>query len=150
MRTGLVFIFIIVLGITSWSCKGSKKVTEAENNGNDAVVKVLLYNKPLDSLKTDYFNIDSISLKDQTLLVYVTYSGGCGDATFEMYYVPQLMNVMPHRSNMALKLTDNDPCREIVSKKLAYDVSVFNKEAQTGGIVLTLGKYEFMYTISEQ
>ena len=106
--------------------------------------------KPFDSLKTDYFSIDSVSVNHQILFVYVNYSGGCGDVKFEMFYTPQLMTVMPHRRNLALKLTDNDPCREIIQKKLAYDLTVFNKEAETDGVIISINNSEFLYTLSGQ
>ncbi len=85
MRISLTFIFIIVLGITTWSCKGTKKTAESNGNTNNSVNEITLSNKPLDSLKTDYFSIDSISLNNQILFVYVNYSGGCGDVKFEMF-----------------------------------------------------------------
>ena len=146
MRTILAFILIIALGITTWSCKGTKKMTESNN---DTVNEIVLSNKPLDSLKTDYFSIDSVSINNQILFVYVNYSGGCGDVKFEMFYTPQIMTVMPHRRNLALKLTDNDPCREIIQKKLAYDLSVFDKEARTGGVIININNSESLYTLSE-
>ena len=149
MRTILAFILIIALGITIWSCKGTKKVSESNGNINDSVDEIVLSNKPLDSLKTDYFSIDSVSMDNQTLFVYVNYGGGCGDVKFEMFYIPQLMTVMPHRRNLALKLTDNDPCREIIQKKLAYDLSVFDKEDRTGGVIININNSEFLYTLSE-
>ena len=146
MRTILAFILIIALGITTWSCKGTKKMTESNS---DTVNEIVLSNKPLDSLKTDYFSIDSVSINNQILFVYVNYSGGCGDVKFEMFYTPQIMTVMPHSRNLALKLTDNDPCREIIQKKLAYDLSVFDKEARTGGVIININNSEFLYTLSE-
>jgi len=84
------------------------------------------------------------------LFVYVTYGGGCGDAEFKMFYKPQVMAVMPHRNVLYLKLTDNDPCRELIQKELVYDLSVFNKEAKSGGVIFSLDEYEFMYTMSEK
>lgn len=150
MRISLAFILIIVLGITTWSCKGTKKITESNENPNDSTNEIVLSNKPLNSLKTDFFSIDSVSINHQILFVYVNYSGGCGDVKFEMFYTPQLIAVMPHRRNLALKLTDNDPCREIIQKKLAYDLSVFNKEAETGVVVISINNSEFLYTLSSK
>jgi len=150
MKISLAFILIIVLGITAWSCKGTKKITESNGNPNDSANEIVLSDKPLDSLKTDYFSIDSVSIDNQILFVYVNYSGGCGDVKFEMFYTPQLMTVMPHRRNLALKLTDNDPCREIIQKKLVYDLSVFNKEAETGGVIISINNSEFLYALSNK
>jgi len=149
MRIRTTFILLLLLGFLFFSCKGTKKTTESNQNMKSAADKLSLYVLPPDSLKTDYFDIDSIAMNDQTLFVFVTYGGGCGDVNFEMFYKPQFMTVMPHRNSLLLKLTDNDPCRELVQKKLIYDLSTFNEEAKSGGVVFILDKYEFMYTIEE-
>lgn len=150
MRILTTVIAFLLFGFLFISCKGTKQTTTSNQNEKAVADKIGFYKLPLDSLKTDYFDIDSIAMKDQTLFVYVTYGGGCGDVNFEMFYKPQLMTVMPHRNTLFLKLTDNDPCRELVQKKLIYDLSAFNKEAKSGGVAFNLEQYEFMYTISEE
>lgn len=149
MNKSLLFVLIILLGISCTNCKSTKKAAESNKN-NKQLNPITLYSEPVDSLKTDYFDIDSVSVHDQVLKVYVTYGGGCGEATFDMYYKPQLMTVLPHRNFLLLKLNDNDPCRELIQKELLYDLSVFKKEAKEGGVVITLDKYEFYYSISEE
>lgn len=150
MRIHTAFVILSLFGILFFSCKGTKQTTESNQNEKPVADKISLYTLPLDSLQTDYFNIDSIAMKDQTLFVYATYGGGCGEVNFEMFYKPQLMTVMPHRNTLFLKLTDNDPCRELVQKKLVFDLSAFNEEAKSGGVAFNLDKYEFIYSISEE
>ena len=147
-QLNLIVIFIITIGL--FSCNSTKKTTETSHFNEPEAGKISLYTLPLDSLATDHFNIDSIAMKNQMLFVYVTYGGGCGDAEFKMFYKPQVMAVMPHRNVLYLKLTDNDPCRELIQKELVYDLSVFNKEAKSGGVIFSLDEYEFMYTMSEK
>ncbi|MEE4260983.1 MAG: hypothetical protein V2I62_14555 [Bacteroidales bacterium] len=149
MNRQFTFIVIFIITMILSSCNMTKKATETSQVSEQGADKISLYAPPLDSLATDHFNIDSIAMKDQTLFVYVTYGGGCGDADFEMFYKPQVMAVMPHRNALYLKLTDHDPCRELIQKKLVYDLSFFNKEAKSGGVIFSLDKYEFMYTMSE-
>lgn len=150
MNTRITFMVLVMIGLVFYSCKGTKKAAESDQNTKPSAEKISLYDKPIDSLKTDYYTIDSIAMSEQTLYVYVTYSGGCGEVQFEMFYKPQLMTVMPHRRTLLLKLIDNDPCRELIQKKLAYNLSIFNDEAKSGGVVISLDTYEFMYTISEE
>ena len=139
----------MLFGVLFCNCKGTKKSAK-ESQDVKKSGDIVLFTKPLDSLNTDYFDIDSISMKDQTLMVYVTYGGGCGNVEFDMFYKPQILTVMPHRKTLYLKLTDNDPCRELVQKELLYDLSVFNDEARKGGVIIILDKYEFLYSLSEQ
>lgn len=142
----VTFIFVVFL----FACNTTKKSTKTGQVNKHDADKISLYTLPIDSLTTDHFNIDSIALKDQTLYVFVTYGGGCGEVNFEMFYKPQLMTVMPHRNALFLKLTDKDPCRELIQKELEYDLSIFNKEAKSGGVAFNLGRYEFMYSMSEK
>lgn len=149
MSKHLIFA-ILLISIAFFNCNGTKNTAESNQKSKLASGDIILYSEPLDSLKTDYFDIDSIALKDQALSVYVTYSGGCGDVFFEMYYQPQVIAVLPHRNSLFLKLHGNDPCREIVQKKLLYDLSMFNQQAKSGGVVFNLNEFEFIYTLSEE
>jgi hypothetical protein len=141
-------MLILILGILLTNCKSVKKTAESGENVRK-LDNISLYTKPADSLKTDYYDIDSVSIYNQTLKVYVTYSGGCGEASFEMFYKPQIMTVLPHRNVLLLKLIDEDPCRELIQKELLFDLSVFNKEAKGGGVVMSLDKYELLYSFSQ-
>jgi hypothetical protein len=148
MKRSFIYILILFLGISFNNCKSTRKTTDSEKD-TKKLETIALYTEPIDSLKTDYYDIDSVSLNAQALKVYVTYSGGCGEATFEMFYKPQLMTVLPHRNLLLLKLTDDDPCRELIQKELIYDLSIFKKEAKDGGVIIILDKYELLYSISE-
>ena len=142
-----VIPFLFILWTVS-ACKSSKKVSATDTKPKDTVKQLILYEKPMDSLTTDYYDIDSVAVEGQKLKVFVNYGGGCGEADFEMYYQPQKILVMPHRAYLFLKLTDNDPCRSIVTKELQFDLSVMDKEAKTGGIVLQLGEEKILYKMS--
>ncbi|RLD33454.1 MAG: hypothetical protein DRI72_05010 [Bacteroidetes bacterium] len=146
----LIFWIIasLALIITISECKSTKKVTEDDATEKAVAQKITLYDKPFEDLKSDYFNIDSMAVENQTLAVFVSYGGGCGEVDFNMYYKPQMMAVMPHKSNLFLTLTDNDPCRSVVSEKLLFDLSVFNKEAKSGGVILNLNGKELRYQLS--
>jgi len=144
-----IFVSLTVL-MTVAECKSTKKVSENDAEAQATVQKMTFYNEPFEDLKTDYFDIDSMAVENQKLAVFVSYGGGCGEVDFNMYYKPQMMAVMPHRSNLFLTLADNDPCRSVVSKKLLFDLSVFNKEAKTGGIILNLNGKELQYQLSDE
>ena len=79
MNRQFTFIVIFIITMILSSCNMTKKATETSQVSEQGADKISLYAPPLDSLATDHFNIDSIAMKDQTLFVYVTYGGGCGD-----------------------------------------------------------------------
>ena len=149
MKTIYWIIPLFILFWTVSSCKSSKKASAKEKGEKEMVEQLIYYDQPLDSLTTDMYIIDSVKIEGHILKVFVNYSGGCGDANFEMYYQPQKILVMPHRALLFLKLTDNDPCRSIVTKELLFDLSVMDKEAGTGGVVLHIGNNKLTYKISK-
>jgi hypothetical protein len=63
------------------------------------------------------------NLKGKCLWVDVEYSGGCGDASFEMLWDGSMMKSLPPQVNFILKLSDNDACRSVVKKSICFDVS---------------------------
>ncbi len=150
MKFNYWILIILVAIMTVAACKSTKKTSEKDADAKTPVRNMIFFDKPFEDLKTDYFDIDSLAVEGQTLAVFVSYGGGCGDAAFEMYYKPQMITVMPHRSSLFLKLIDNDPCRSIISEKLLFDLSVLNKEATTGGVILTISDNELRYQISDE
>ena len=76
-----------------------------------------------DSIKSDHFTLNSAKIKGKCLWVDVEYSGGCGDASFEMLWDGSMMKSLPPQVNFMLKLSDNDPCRSIVKKSICFDLS---------------------------
>jgi hypothetical protein len=142
------FIPLLIVSLTVCSCKSSKKTSATDTEVKNEVKQLLYYEEPMDSLTTDYYDIDSMAVEGHMLKVFVSYGGGCGNADFEMYYQPQKILVMPHRTYLFLKFTDNDPCRSIVNKELQFDLSVMDKEAKTGGVILYLGDDKVTYKIS--
>ena len=98
--------------------------------------------KPADSLRIDFYEIDSLSIKDHCLEILVNYGGGCGGARFELYYTNQVLESMPPQIVLHLAFIDNDPCRSIVQKKLKFNLEPFKRFADRGGIYFKIAGTE--------
>lgn len=141
----ILFSIFIVAVFFGYACKSTHKYSTQTNETSSNCSKMLLLNKPLDSLRVDHFELDSISLDKNCLNIFVNYSGGCGDADFNLYYTQIVANSMPPQTALHLSFEDNDNCRSIVSKKLTFDLEPFANYKNGDGIYLILGENRILF-----
>ena len=94
--------------------------------------------QPFTEIETDYYQVDSVFITGNCLNIWATYSGGCGDSEFTLFYNNLIMESMPPKANLMLKFSDQDNCRAIVQQKLTYNISFFDDYAKEDGIRLRL------------
>ena len=135
----LILIFLALLIGFFFSCNNSKKVAGGEKTQIKICVSMDLLEIPLDSVRMDPINIDSLNINGNCLDVFVSYSGGCGEVKFNMYYTNLVQNSFPPQTAIYLSFEDNDHCRAIETKKLTFDLEPFSDYAKNRGIWLNLG-----------
>lgn len=70
------------------------------------------------------FNVDNMAIDGSILEVTVSYSGGCEEHVFKLYSDQMYMKSYPPQLNLFLEHIDNnDRCRAMIIKKLAFDIS---------------------------
>lgn len=131
-------ISLVIVIVTISACNTSKKVTQTEDGEEDICESMTYNNNPVNKISTDYYTIDSLFITDNCLNIWVSYSGGCGNSEFKLFYNNKIMQSMPPKTNLLLQLTDNDPCRAIVQQKLYFNLNFFEEHANKDGIVLKL------------
>lgn len=128
---------VVVITLNS-TCISSKKATKI-GDGIEDICESMTYNtRPVNNISTDYYTIDTLFIIDNCLNIWVSYSGGCGDSDFKLFYSNRIMESMPPKSSLLLQLADNDPCRAIVQQKLFFNLSFFDEHAYNNGILLNL------------
>ena len=131
-----ILILAIILLLTS--CHSSKKTTSTVDESPD-ICEAMTYNsQPVDNISTDYYSIDTLFIKNNCLNIWVSYSGGCGDADFKLFYSNNIDKSKQPTTSLLLQLIDNDPCRATVQQKLFYNLSFFDDYLLEGGILLHL------------
>ena len=130
----------IILLLSAFVVAGCKTNKPAADGGQtqSACREMMMLEKPLDSLRFDHYTIDSIAIREQCLEIVVSYGGGCGDATFDLYLTNRVMESMPPKTVLYLTFTDNDACRSIVKKKLKFNLKPYKRFADRGGIYLKI------------
>lgn len=93
--------------------------------------------------ESDPFLLLNAEIDGSCLVVEVEYSGGCGGDTWTLAWNGNLMKSLPPKANIYLHLKDEDACREVVRKKVYFDISsIYNK----GEVNLILKDFRGMLT----
>ncbi len=129
--TSLLFFFILLFGLNS--CKLCKKKDTAENTETktEVVSEIIVqkgYSKPETSAMND---ILKTSIQGNILTIVVTYSGGCNEHDFKLYFDGNYKKSLPPKVDFILTHDNQgDACRSIVEKTLKFDIS---KSQYAGG-----------------
>ena len=134
----VAFLMSILLSvIITSSCNTPKKIT-VNNDLPDICESMTYTNQPFTDIASDYYTMDSVFIVNNCLNIWVSYSGGCGDSDFKLYYTNKIIKTNTPKTNILLQLTDNDNCRAIVQQKLFFNLSFFEEYAEDEGITLLL------------
>lgn len=72
----------------------------------------------------DEFAFDSVWIEGDCLKADVLYGGGCGDVLFQLVWDGFVMESYPAQVRLKLSFMDNDYCKALIHKSLAYDISM--------------------------
>lgn len=113
------FVFALVF-IAANSCKTTQSTN---NNVPESSCPSIVLDKEGAYLTSDEFLLVGAEMKGKCLEVEVEYSGGCGGDVWTLAWDGSLMKSLPPKANVYLHLKDNDDCRQVVRKKVSFDVS---------------------------
>ena len=69
-------------------------------------------------------NVDSLAISGDILSVFVNYSGGCKEHSFDLYSNSMYAKSLPPKLKLFLKHTNNDDgCRELINAELKFNVA---------------------------
>jgi len=124
------FIFFI------YSCGSSKNSANKPATNNANIGQIQLITSNADELRIDPYQLDSLKIIQNELLIFVTYGGGCGEAHFELFRTQLILNSFPPQSVLHLSFADEDPCRALESRVLKYSMEPFKDYYSNDGIWL--------------
>lgn len=104
---------------TNSSAVGAKKEEKKEQ------IKNAIVTPEIDLTNTgNAYVIDSLALSGDILSIFVNYSGGCKEHSFDLYSNGMFAKSLPPQLSLCLKHTGNDDaCRELIMKELKFNVS---------------------------
>ncbi|MDP3464107.1 MAG: hypothetical protein Q8S18_15055 [Bacteroidales bacterium] len=141
MKNLCVLILTALFSVSAVSC-GTSMLRPALTLDKAGVIPFCLSPEltslPYDSLRSDPFHIESLSVIDNYLQVVFSYGGGCGDIKSNVYYNQLVKQSFPPQLDLKMTLLDNDPCRAIVTDTLNICLNEFESMARGGGVVIGL------------
>lgn len=122
LATGILFTFS--------ACAKKKAVTEGTTETETVSIpkpdteKVIIDQGFIAPETNGRFEVESMEINGSMLELSVTYSGGCEEHIFKLYSDQMYMKSYPPQLNLFLEHIDNnDRCRAMIVKKLAFDLS---------------------------
>jgi hypothetical protein len=110
-------LFVFLLGIFLYSCEDGTSV-DLTSCPEKVIYDTAMYNHGF----YDEFAFDSVWIEGDCLKASVLYGGGCGDILFQMYWDGAVMESYPVQVRLKLSFMDNDFCKALIHKDLAYDL----------------------------
>ena len=138
----IYFVFGLVL-FAFFACKTVKHDSKNHINKNeDLICKPIVKDTTSIYGQSDSFLLVGAELKGKCLEIEVEYSGGCGETEWTLIWTGVLMKSLPPKANIYLHLKSNDSCRELIRKKISFDISsIYN-----GEVVLLLKDFRGVLT----
>jgi len=116
-----VFAVMVIINI-SCKCQKSNKGKLPENNEVKAVLKTDKNFKP-DGKPADY-TIDTAYVIDNNLIIITSYTGGCGQHSFDLVWTGVFYKSLPAKAPLQLiHKSTNENCKDAKKYTLICDIS---------------------------
>lgn len=139
--TGKHTIVFIIAGIfLFWGCRTVKTGNSPENQSlkSDGCQALKLVETLETTPSGDLFAIEELKISDNCLQVMVSYSGGCGETSFDLLTTGPQQTTYPPEMNIGVVFHDNDPCRSVVVDTLFVDLVPYESLARAGGLLIRI------------
>lgn len=135
-------ITLFVLSIALLSCGTRKNATKDEQSNSTAKPKETMITATIGELSktSDPMTISSIQIDGNVMTVEVTYSGGCGEHSFQVIGSSTIAKSLPPiRSIQLVHNANKDECKKMIIQKIKVDISDLAYKKESGSeIYLTL------------
>jgi hypothetical protein len=118
---------------------------QSSASANTADKKLIIAEAP--AAESSPITIDSMRVLGKTLILNVSYSGGCEKHEFDLYFNGMYAKSLPVQANLHLFHNNNgDACRKLEMKELRFDISEM-KPPGGNSIILKLAGQQTTYTL---
>ena len=143
---GLILTFAGMVII--FSCKHDDMLKNLEPLGGEHSCKnIIIDESQYDTAPRDDFMIKDAIIKNDSIILMVQYSGGCGAISFELITEGYFMESNPVQLDILLSFEDEDPCEAAIQEQICFDMTKLAKLykdsylANQGTIILRLQGY---------
>ena len=91
------------------------------------------------------YRVDSMTVNGDVLSVFVNYSGGCKDHSWELFSNGMYEKSLPPKISVCLKHTNNgDACRELKMEEVKFDIAKL-KNPSNKTVIVKMGDKSVRY-----
>lgn len=114
------------------ACKSSQSAPPGENSAETEMPTNPTAQEPADCRpiqrrnqlpQSDPYQLDSLYIEGQCIVVTITYSGGCEAVEANLYFDGKIKKTKPPQANLYFDFDDDDPCEALVTKTFRFDLS---------------------------
>ncbi len=132
------------LSNTSAASKTTSATTISANAHNGIKEVVVDADAKMYDTGTNY-KVDSLEINNDTLSVFVAYSGGCKEHSWELVTNGMYEKTRPPEITVCLKhISNGDACRQLIRNEVKFNITKL-KYSKRKEVVVILGKYEVNY-----
>ncbi|MFZ5554947.1 MAG: hypothetical protein ACOZCO_17685 [Bacteroidota bacterium] len=135
MKTSFVYLFfVLACSITVMSCKTQSNAAAGNDKDVQKVIVDDAWSQPEDMMEV---TITKAEISGDILTIDVSYSGGCEEHEFKLYFNGMYMKSLPPKITLVLYHNHKgDACRSIVDKKLKFDLTPVREKGKTTGEIM--------------
>ncbi len=147
------FIVTVFISVTLLVACHKKNISQSTSDTSKTVkqqAKIEIKNAIVDpqvdmANKGAAYTIDSISIAGDILSVFINYTGGCKEHSFDLYSNKMYGKSLPPQLSLCLRHSDEgDACRELIMKELKFNVSNLKYPGKTT-LILKIGDKRATY-----
>jgi hypothetical protein len=113
-----VLSLLLLVGLMACSPNGIEPVP------NDSCQLVKITETPADSLQLDNFDLKTITITGDTLVVEIAHGGGCQQHAYALFMSPSVfLESFPVQANLYFQHNANgDLCKALLQQKICFDL----------------------------
>ena len=107
------------------SASGASSSANKASSKTTSEIKNVIVDPKLDIMNIGgaTVNVDSLAISGDILSVFVNYSGGCKEHSFDLYSNAMYAKSLPPKLKLFIKHSNNeDGCRELVNAELKFNI----------------------------
>lgn len=119
-----IILALILLNSLFWGCKNAPVSNTANMNSYNQII--LFHNSPGPDFHNNHAVIESTWISKDTLILVVSYSGGCREHQFKLFGSRSILKTNPSQAEFYLSHnSNNDMCEAWITITVKFDISPF-------------------------
>ncbi|MDP2208598.1 MAG: hypothetical protein Q8K98_07465 [Bacteroidota bacterium] len=121
MNKNIILTLILITSLL-WGCKNAPVSTTGNTQTDNQII--LFHNSPGPDFRNDHVLIDSARISGDTLILVVSYSGGCREHEFKLFGSYSIIKTNPPQAEIYLSHNSNaDMCEAWITENVKFDLS---------------------------